>query len=90
MKRQWTVQDEINLCKWVDDRGFKIVYLPEVEQWGFYHVAKPQEINGGFNKLVELKQHLVNLKGDKVNVQIVSQAELHEALGRAGMLPVTI
>lgn len=45
--RAWTVQDEINLCKWVDDRGFKLVYLPQVEQWGFYHVDKPQEINGG-------------------------------------------
>lgn len=86
--RNWTIQDEINLCKWVDDRGFKIVYLPQVEQWGFYHVAKPQEINGGFNKLVELKQHLVNLKGDNLNVQIVSATELHAELERAGMLPV--
>lgn len=86
--RQWTVQDEINLFKWVDDRGFKIVYLPQVEQWGFYHVAKPQEINGGFDKLVELKQHFVKLKGDNVHVQTVSQAELHQELERAGMLPV--
>jgi hypothetical protein len=86
--RKWTVEDEINLCKWVDAKGFKIVYLPQVEQWGFYHVAKPQEINGGFNKLVELKQHFVNLKGDNLNVQIVSAAELHEELERAGMLPV--
>jgi hypothetical protein len=88
MKRQWTVQDEINLCKWVDARGFKLVYLPQVEQWGFYHVDKPQEINGGFNKLVELKQHFVNLKGDNLNVQIVQAAELHQELERAGMLPV--
>lgn len=86
--RAWTVQDEINLCKWVDDRGFKIVYLPQVEQWGFYHVAKPQEINGGFEKLVDLKQHFVKLKGDNANVQIVSAAELHAELERAGMLPV--
>lgn len=85
--RQWTVQDEINLCKWVDDRGFKIVYLPEVEQWGFYHVAKPQEINGGFNKLVELKQHLVNLKGDNVNVQIVSEGDFQRAVATIGGLP---
>lgn len=86
--RAWTVQDEINLCKWVDDRGFKIVYLPEIEQWGFYHVSKKHEINAGFERLVDLKQHFVKLKGDNANVQVVSQAELHEALERAGMLPV--
>lgn len=86
--RNWTVQDEINLCAWVDGRGFKIVYLPQVEQWGFYHVDKPQEINGGFEKLVELKQHFVKLKGDNANVQIVSATELREELERAGMLPV--
>ena len=49
---------------------------------------KPQEINAGFDRLVDLKQHMVKLKGDNANVQIVSQAELHEALERAGMLPV--
>lgn len=85
---KWTVQDEINLCKWIDDRGFHLVYLPQVKQWGFYHVDNPQEINGGFDKLVDLKQHFVNLKGDNANVQVVSEGELHEALERAGMLPV--
>ncbi len=86
--RAWTVQDEINLCKWVDDSGFKIVYLPSVEQWGFYHVAKPQEINGGFERLVDLKQHFVKLKGDNLNVFVVSEKELRAELERAGMLPV--
>lgn len=86
--RNWTVKDEINLHKWVDDKGFKIVYLPQVEQWGFYHVDKPQEINGGFDKLVDLKQHFVKLKGDNLNVQIVSEAELQQELERAGMLPL--
>jgi hypothetical protein len=43
---------------------------------------------GGFEKLVDLKQHFVKLKGDNANVQIVSQAELHAELERAGMLPV--
>lgn len=86
--RTWTVEDEINLCKLVDDRGFKIVYIPAVEQWGFYHVDKPQEIIGGFDKLVYLKQHFVKLKGDNLNVQIVSEAELQQELERAGMLPL--
>lgn len=84
----WTVQDEINLCKWVDDRGFKIVYVPNKKQWGFYHVGKPQELNLGFDSLVDLKQYFVKLKGDNQNVQVVSANELHEALERAGMLPV--
>lgn len=88
MKRQWTVQDEINLQRWVEAKGFRIVYLPQVEEWGFIHESKPNEINGGFNKLVDLKQHFVNLKGENKNVQIVQAAELHEALERAGMLPV--
>lgn len=86
--RTWTVQDEINLCKWIDDRGFKMVYLPEIEQWGFYHVAKPQEISAGFDKLVDLKKYFVKLKGDSVDVQVVSEGEFHEALERAGMLPI--
>lgn len=81
--RNWTVQDEINLCKWVDDRGFKIVYMPQVEQWGFYHVAKPQEIDGGFHSLVDLKQHLVNLKGDRLNVQVVSEGDFLRAVETA-------
>ena len=85
---KWTVQDEINLQRWVEVKGFRIVYLPEVEEYGFIHKDKPQEINGGFKRLVDLKQHFVNLKGENKNVQIVSQAELHEALERARMLPV--
>ncbi len=65
-----------------------MVYMPQVEQWGFYHVDKPQEINGGFDKLVDLKQHFVKLKGGNNYVQVVSEAELREALERAGMLPI--
>lgn len=86
--RNWTVQDEINLQRWVEAKGFKIVYMPEVEEYGFIHKDKPQEINGGFKRLVDLKQHFVNLKGENKNVQIVSAAELHQELERAGMLPV--
>lgn len=85
---RWTVQDEINLQRWVEAKGFRIVYLPEVEEYGFIHKDKPQEINGGFKRLVDLKQHFVNLKGENKNVQIVQAAELHQALERAGMLPV--
>lgn len=85
---KWTVQDEINLQRWVEAKGFRIVYLPEIEEYGFIHKDKPQEINGGFKCLVDLKQHFVNLKGENKNVQIVQAAELHQALERAGMLPV--
>ena len=82
--RAWTVEDEINLCKWVDDRGFRLVYLPQVEQWGFYHVDKPQEISGGFEKLVDLKQYLVKLKGDNANVRIVSEGDFQRAVETLG------
>lgn len=75
MKRQWTVEDEINLIKWIDDSGFKLVYLPQVEQWGFIHRDKPKEINGGFDRLVDLKQHMVNLKGDKHVCIILSETD---------------
>lgn len=85
MKR-WTVEDEINLCKWVEAKGFRLCYMPEVEQWGFYHIDKPREINGGFEKLVDLKQHLVNLKGDKKNVLIVSEGDFQRAVAEAGRL----
>lgn len=81
---RWTVEDEINLVSWVGARGFRLVYLPEVEQWGFYHIDKPKEINGGFEKLVELKQYLANLKGEKKNVQVVSEGDFQRALERAG------
>lgn len=71
MKRKWTVEDEINLIKWIDDKGFCLVFIPCVEQWGFIHKDKPQEINGGFDRLVDLKQHLVNMKGDNKDVCII-------------------
>lgn len=84
---RWTVEDEINLVKWVEASGFRIVYLPEVEQWGFYHIDKPREINGGFERLVDLKQHLVNLKGDKKNVLVVSEGDFQRAVAAIGGLP---
>lgn len=77
---RWTVQDEINLIEWVDAMGFRIVYLPQLEQWGFLHSSKPKEINAGFEKLVDLKQHLVNLKGEKRNVQVVSEGDFQRAV----------
>ncbi len=86
--RTWVVEDEINLQKWVDSKGFSIVYLPQECEWGFVHKDKPNEVNGGFPNLSDLKQHFVKLKGDKANVQVVSQAELQQELERAGMLPL--
>lgn len=86
--RAWTVEDEINLCKWVDDRGFKIVYLPSEKEWGFTHKDKPQEVNGGFKHLSDLKQYLVNLKGDKKNVRIVSQGDFQQEMEKAWKLRV--
>ena len=83
MTKQWTVQDEINLCKWVEDKGFKMVYLPEVEQWGYYHVSNKHEINGVFSRLVDLKQHFVKLKGDQ-NVCIVLSKEDYQKVAQAG------
>lgn len=80
---RWTVQDEIELCKWVDDAGYSIVYLPQVEEWGFIHRQKPQEINGGFNSLLDLKQHLANLKGVKRDVRIVSESNFYKEVEKA-------
>ncbi len=77
---RWTVEDEINLCKWVEATGFRLCYMPQVEQWGYYHIDKPKEINGGFHKLVDLKQHLVNMKGDNKNVQIISEGDFQRAV----------
>lgn len=77
---RWTVQDEINLQRWVEAKGFRIVYMPEVEEYGFVHMSKPNEINGGFKRLVDLKQHFVNLKGENKNVQIVSEGEFLKAV----------
>lgn len=77
---RWTVQDEINLQRWVEAKGFRIVYLPEFEEYGFVHMSKPHEINGGFKRLVDLKQYFVNLKGENKNVQIVSEGEFHKAV----------
>jgi hypothetical protein len=82
MKRQWTVQDEINLIKWIDDKGFRLVFIPSVEEWGFYHVDKPTEINGGFDRLVDLKQYMVNLKGD-TNVCIILPETDYQKMAQA-------
>ena len=43
--RAWTVQDEINLCKWVDDRGFKLVYIPQVVQWHHTQTNEASKMN---------------------------------------------
>ena len=80
---RWTVEDEINLCQWVTDVGFRLVYLPQYEQWGYYHIEKPNEIIGGFDKLVDLKQHLVKMKGDNKNVRVVSEGQFQQAVGKA-------
>lgn len=77
---RWTAEDEINLHQWIENRGFQIVYLPEVEEYGYIHKDKPQEINGGFKKFIDLKQHFVDLKGDKKNVKIVSESEFLQAM----------
>lgn len=87
VEMRWTVEDEINLVRWVESKGLRLCYMPEVEQWGFYHIDKPREINGGFEKLVDLKQHLVNLKGDNKNVLIVSEGDFQRAVEKIGGLP---
>ncbi len=79
---RWTPQDEINLQRWIDDRGIKLVYLPGDKQWGYTEASEPKDINGGFRHLSELKQHLVKLKGDNKNVQIVSEGDFHGAVER--------
>jgi len=81
---RWTVQDEINLQHWIDDMGIQIVYLPQVYQWGYVHKDKPKEIIGGFPHMSDLKQHLVNLKGDNKNVLIVSEGDFQRAVEKAG------
>jgi inhibitor of KinA sporulation pathway (predicted exonuclease) len=50
------------------------------QQWGYTHKDKPHVINGGFKHLSELKQHLVNLKGEKKNVRVVSEGDFHRAV----------
>lgn len=82
----WTAQDEINLHKWIEAKGFKIVYLPEVEQYGYTHDSGPQEINAGFNRLADLKQFFVNLKGDHKNVRIVSEGDFFTEMEKARKL----
>lgn len=81
--RQWTVEDEINLIRWIDDKGFRLVFIPSVEQWGFYHVDKPKEINGGFDRLVDLKQYMVDLKGDNKGVCIILPKTDYENMAQA-------
>ena len=84
---QWSVEDEINFCKWFDSKGFKLCWLPQLEQWGYYHNDRPKVVMGGFNKLIELKQHLVDLKGERKNVSTISQDHAHKALEEIGGLP---
>ena len=82
----WTVDDEIQLQRWVDAKGFKLVYLPSEKEWGFTHKDKPQEVNGGFKHLSDLKQHLVKLKGDNTNVRIVSQGDFQQEMEKTWKL----
>ena len=82
----WTVEDEINLQKWVKQNGFEIVYLPKEQEWGFVQKDKPTEINGGFKHMSDLKQHFANLKGVNKNVRIVSQGDFHEEVEKARRL----
>ncbi len=82
----WTVNDELNLQAWVDKMGFKIVYLTKEHVWGYAHNDKPNEINGGFPNLSDLKQHFVNLKGENKNVRVVSQIEFQQEMEKARKL----
>lgn len=77
---RWTIEDEINLQRWVNAKGFEIVYMPSVCEWGFIDKKKPGEINGGFKHLSELKQHFVNLKGDKKSIHLVSEGDFQKAV----------
>ena len=83
---RWTPQDDLNLVRWINEKGLKICWIEDVKQWGFYHVDKPYEINGGFHDLVDLKQHLVNLKGENKNVRIVSESSFYREMEKIGKL----
>lgn len=77
---RWTPEDEINLQKWVEEKGFFIVYMPQVNQWGYYHRSNNEEIFAGFNHLSELKQHFVNMKGGNKIISIVSEGDFMGAV----------
>jgi len=77
---RWTTEDEINLQKWVRDKGFHIVFIPQVEEWGYFHKSNPKEIIAGFNHLSELKQHFVDLKGDRKLISVVSEGDFMGAV----------
>ncbi len=77
---RWTVEDEIQLHKWIEAKGFKIVYLPQVAEWGYIHPSEPTEIIAGFNHLSKLKQYFANMKGDNKNVLLVSEGDFKQAI----------
>lgn len=83
---KWTVQDEINLQHWVEASGFSIVYLPKDLEWGYIHSSEPDVIHGGFKNLSDLKQYFSDLKGDRRNVQVVSEGDFQRALEAAGRI----
>jgi len=84
---KWTADDELNLHKWIDDKGIKIVYLPQRHEWGFHAHDKPTVILGGFKELAELKQYLSNLKGDRKNVRAVQEGDFLQEVEKAGGIP---
>jgi len=77
---EWTAQDEINFCKWVDDMGFCICYLPKSAEWGYYEKTSPNIILGGFGSMLELKEYLNKLRGNTQNVRAVSTDQAIKAL----------
>ncbi len=81
----WGVRDELELQNWVKEKGFSIVYLPEVMEFGFVHKDKPTEINGGFKSIEDLKQYLVNMKGDNKSVKIVNPGEFRFEMEKIAM-----
>jgi hypothetical protein len=75
----WTAQDEINFCKWVDDKGFQIGYKPHTHTWVYFHREKTDKILGEFAQLKDLKKHLAVMKGeDKSTSFILEQSEFEK------------
>ena len=81
----WSVRDEVGLHAWVKEKGFTIVYVPEVMEFGFVHKDNPTEINGGFKSIEDLKQYLVNLKGGNKSVKIVSPGDFRYEMEKIAM-----
>jgi hypothetical protein len=71
----WDVVDEVGLHRWLEAMDIGIGYIPDVHEWCFYFNEDKTQINGGFKSIEDLKQFLVNLKGDHKSIKITSPGE---------------